>query len=107
VLGILLTVYPWPLGTQADPLAPAPVGIHPEWYFMAPFQLLKALGHWLPGTPGEIVGMAGVTAAAALWALVPLCDRGDLRGRSAAATAFGYLVLLGTVGLTVWGYLAL
>jgi quinol-cytochrome oxidoreductase complex cytochrome b subunit len=41
VLGALAALLPWELGTKADPFAPAPAGIRPEWYFM--FQTLKKI----------------------------------------------------------------
>ena len=44
ILALLASVFPWTLGKQSDSLAPAPVGIHPEWYFMSPFEMLKMLG---------------------------------------------------------------
>lgn len=44
LLALLASVFPWDLGKPADSLMPAPNGIHPEWYFMAPFQMLKILG---------------------------------------------------------------
>lgn len=38
VLGTLAALMPWELGTKADPFAPAPAGIRPEWYFLAVFR---------------------------------------------------------------------
>ena len=38
------------------------MGIHPEWYFMSPFEMLKMLGIVLPGEAGEIAGIAAVHA---------------------------------------------
>jgi quinol-cytochrome oxidoreductase complex cytochrome b subunit len=34
VLAALAAFYPWELGTKADPFAPVPAGIRPEWYFL-------------------------------------------------------------------------
>ena len=45
ILALLASVFPWSLGKQSDSLAPAPMGIHPEWYFMSPFEMLKILGN--------------------------------------------------------------
>ena len=38
------------------------MGIHPEWYFISPFEMLKLLGmvKWLQGEPGEIAGILAV-----------------------------------------------
>ena len=49
VLALLASVFPWALGKQYDALAPAPMGIHPEWYFMSPFEMLKLLGFVFSG----------------------------------------------------------
>lgn len=108
VLVILVAIWPWELGPQADSLAPAPVGIHPEWYFMSQFQLLKVLGSWFPGTIGEILGILIFLAAGVVWALVPLIDRRDGTRRAArVATWIGIGALAGLVVFTVWGYAVL
>ena len=43
VLAALAALFPWELGEKADPFAPAPAGIKPEWYFLFMFQTLKFL----------------------------------------------------------------
>jgi cytochrome b6 len=108
VLALLASVYPWELGPQADPLSPAPVGIHPEWYFMSQFHLLKVLGNWFPGATGEIIGILLFTAGGIVWALVPLFDRRD-KGQNVAriATWIGFIALATIIILTAWGYAAL
>ena len=108
VLVVLAAIFPWDLGPQADPLAPAPKGIHPEWYFMSQFQLLKVLGNWLPGAPGEFAGVALFTAGGLLWALIPLYDIRTPAGRRARhATWIGFLALAGLIATTLWGYMGL
>jgi quinol-cytochrome oxidoreductase complex cytochrome b subunit len=108
ILAVLASIYPWDLGPQADPLQPAPLGIHPEWYFMSQFQVLKVLGDWIPGTAGEFVGMGLFTVAMIGWTLVPLYDTSSERGRRARnATYFGLLILIGGIVTTIWGYLAI
>ena len=62
ILALLASVFPWALGKQFDSLAPAPVGIHPEWYFMSPFEMLKLLGSVLPGEAGRDRGHAALHA---------------------------------------------
>ena len=108
VLSLLALMYPWGLGPQADPLKPAPLGIHPEWYFMSSFQMLKVFGAWFPGTAGEMVGMARVHPRAglvAVGALVRWIDR--LRARAVRAAWFGLFVLAVLLATTIWGYAAL
>jgi len=108
LLGLLVCMAPWDLGSEADPVSPAPAGIHPEWYFMAQFQLLKVLGAWMPGVVGEWVGMALMGGVLLVWLILPLVDRSRENRRAAAlGTWFNWLALAGMVALTVWGYAAL
>jgi len=105
-LALLASLYPWELGPQADPLAPAPMGIHPEWYFMSQFQILKVFGRWFPGADGEFLGIGLFTAGLAIWALIPLFDTRSSSGRRARmATWIGFLFLVGLIVTTIWGYL--
>lgn len=106
VMAVLAAMYPWPLGPQADPLAAAPLGIHPEWYFMSQFELLKILGRVVPGALGEYLGIGLFTAGGILWALIPLFDTRNASGaRARAATWFGWFALVALIALTVVGYI--
>jgi quinol-cytochrome oxidoreductase complex cytochrome b subunit len=108
LLAVLAALFPWDLGQPADPIKPAPIGIHPEWYFMSQFQVLKVLGQWFPGAAGEILGILIFTVGLVLWFLVPLYDRDrTLLRRATYATYFGLLVLAGLVTTTVWAYAVL
>jgi cytochrome b6 len=108
VVTILATLYPWDLGKPADALAPAPAGIHPEWYFMSQFQLLKAVGAWIPGLAGEITGMLLFTVVIVVLALIPLFDTSTSAGRRGRMASWaGVAILGGMLGLTIWGYAAL
>ena len=107
VLALLAAVFPWDLGAQADSLKPAPVGIHPEWYFMSQFQVLKIIGRLAPGFAGELLGMLIFTAGLIGWFLIPLYDGNSESGRRARRTTwFGLIVLAGFIVTTIWGYLA-
>ena len=83
ILALLASVFPWTLGKQADPLVPAPSGIHPEWYFMSPFEMLKLLGNVLPGRGGRIAGILIFTLGIALWVLIPFYDINKESGQRA------------------------
>lgn len=108
ILALLASLFPWELGQQADALKPAPNGIHPEWYFMSQFQVLKVLGDWVPGVAGEFLGMGIFTIGIILWMLVPLYDiKSPVGSRARVATYFGLAVLIGTIVTTIWGYLAI
>jgi len=108
VLALLAAVFPWSLGPAADALTPAPMGIHPEWYYMSSFQVLKLFGAWFPGESGEFLGLGLFNLGLVLWFLVPLFDtttRTGLWGRR--ATWFGFLVLAILIVTTIWGYAVL
>lgn len=107
-LALLASLFPWQLGPQADPLASAPNGIHPEWYFMSQFQVLKAFGEWFPGMTGEVLGIGLFTIGGIVWGLIPLYDKdskNEMRAR--VATWIGFGAIVGLIGLTIWGYAAL
>ncbi len=108
VLTVFAFLFPWDLGPQADVLKPAPPGIHPEWYFMSQFQVLKIIGQLIPGMAGEIFGIVLFTAGFVLWFLIPLYDTSTVRGlRARRATWFGLFVLAVLIVTTAWGYLAI
>jgi len=105
VLALLASVFPWQLGKQFDALAPAPVGIHPEWYFMSPFEMLKMLGAVLPGEIGEIAGLLLFTLGIVLWILIPFYDSRTENGRRARnAHYFGLLAMFLLLATTAIGY---
>jgi len=105
ILALLASVFPWQLGKQFDALAPAPAGIHPEWYFMSPFEMLKVLGSILPGEAGEIAGLLLFTLGMVLWILIPFYDvrKGPSR-RARNAHYFGLLAVVLLLATTAIGY---
>jgi cytochrome b6 len=105
LLVLLAALFPWQLGPPADPLGSAPLGIHPEWYFMSQFALLKLLGMVLHGSAGEMVCGGLMTAAMLLWGLIPFIDTRAAGGRRARqVTYLGVLALAVVLALTVLGY---
>lgn len=105
VLALLASVFPWSLGKQYDSLSPAPLGIHPEWYFMSPFEMLKVLGTILPGEAGEIAGLLLFTLGIALWVLIPFYDtRKDSGRRARTAHYFGIVAVVLLLTTTAIGY---
>lgn len=108
VLALLAAVFPWSLGPAADALTPAPMGIHPEWYYMSSFQVLKLFGAWFPGEIGEFLGLGLFNLGLVLWFLVPLFDSTTKAGAwGRRATWFGFLVLGVLIVTTIWGYAVL
>ena len=109
VLAALAAIFPWELGEKADPFAPAPPDIRPEWYFMFMFQTLK----WVPGgsslgLENEVWPILGFGLLGLVAFLLPFLDRGLVRrGRSPLVTAAAVVVLLFIVAMTAVGYHAL
>ncbi len=107
VLGITVTLstfFPPEIGIKADPLAPAPENIKPEWYFLFLFQTLKLF-------PGEILGLNGETIAIVLislgilfFFLIPFFDRKSSRGEPSplftwiAVIYTAYFVVMTAIG---------
>jgi cytochrome b6 len=75
IIAALAAYFPAHLGEKADPFAPAPVGIKPEWYFMFMFQTLKYLPAHILGLEGEMVGIMGFGIAGLVLLLVPFIER--------------------------------
>jgi len=75
ILAAMAAFLPAHLGVKADPFAPAPAGIKPEWYFMFMFQTLKYLPAHILGIEGELVGIAGFGVLGGILLFVPFLDR--------------------------------
>ncbi len=104
-LAALAALFPWELGVKADPYAPAPAGIKPEWYFGWMFQTLRMIPSHILGLEGELVGILGIGAVAALWVVAPVLD--DPKGRGPRArfwTLVGVFAILYVVGFTLLMY---
>ncbi|MGA8311683.1 MAG: hypothetical protein WB755_16740, partial [Terriglobales bacterium] len=97
---------PWELGTKADPFAPAPAGIRPEWYFMFMFQTLKMIPAKIWRLDGEVIGILVFGAAGVIWTLLPFLERNG-KGRSQRwILGAGIFALAYMASMTVYGYLA-
>jgi len=106
VLGALAALAPWGLGTKADPFAPAPAGIRPEWYFMFMFQTLKLIPAKVWRLDGEVIGILGFAAAGMVWTLLPFLERNG-KGRSQRwILGAGIFALMYMASMTVYGYFA-
>lgn len=113
ILAILAVFFPdgigvvhWPLGTKADPFAPPPAVIRPEWYFMFAFQALKLLPPHIWFIEGELFGIVIFTVGGLVWALVPFLDRKSAAGqKSKLFKLFGIFVLLFIIVMTILGYI--
>jgi cytochrome b6 len=100
-LAALAAFFPAELGEKADPFAPAPIGIKPEWYFMFMFQTLKYLPSHILGLEGEMVGILGFSVAGVLLFLVPFLDRRTARGEKwLGLAAIAFIIVLTILGYT-------
>jgi cytochrome b6 len=105
MLAVLAAFFPTELGQKADPFAPAPAGIKPEWYFMFMFQTLKYLPSRILGIDGDIVGILGFGVAGLFLLLVPFLDRRGARGQSSPLfTLAGMAMVVYMLLLTYFGY---
>jgi cytochrome b6 len=106
-LAALAAFFPAELGEKADPFAPAPIGIKPEWYFMFMFQTLKYLPSHILGLEGEMVGILGFSVAGVLLFLVPFLDRRTARGEESNLFKWlGLAAIAFIIVLTILGYTA-
>lgn len=102
LIALLAVFFPWELGLKADPLAPAPAGIRPEWYFMFMFQTLKLLPAHIWLIEGEVFGIMMFGLGAVVWLLVPfLYSEKNARLWNGVGIGFlGFIIIM-----TIWGYL--
>jgi cytochrome b6 len=106
VLGALAALLPWNLGEKADPFAPAPAGIKPEWYFLFMFQSLKLIPAKIFGVDGELLGVLSFGAIATVALLLPFLDRERPINTSRWITRLGVLALTYMVVMTIYGHFA-
>ena len=106
VLGALAALFPWELGSKADPFASAPAGIKPEWYFMFMFQTLKLIPAKVGPIDGELLGIALFGVAGAVWVLLPFFNPTG-KGRGAKVImGLGIFALSYMIVMTIYGYMA-
>lgn len=102
VLAALSALFPWELGTKADPFSSAPEGIQPEWYFLFMFQTLKLIPTYIGPFEGEVVGVLFFGACGLVVLLTPFLDRGRTsRGilNGLVTVAVVYFIVM-----TAWGW---
>lgn len=102
----LALIFPWELGLKADPFAPAPAGIKPEWYFMFMFQTLKFLPAHILFLEGEVLGIMAFGLAMLLWMFIPFIKVKEKPGsKIKLMTIVGIVIIAFIVIMTVIGYL--
>jgi len=107
LLALLAVFFPWELGNKADPLASAPAGIRPEWYFMFMFQTLKYIPGHVGPIDGELLGVFLFSIAGGFWLIIPFLDRKSSAGqKSRWLTYAGIFVVMYVIIFTIVGWLA-
>ncbi len=105
LVGILCVFLPWEIGQKADPLAPTPLGIKPEWYFTFMFTTLKIIPAHVVFIEGEKLAILGFMLGGLLWMLVPFLDkRAGREKRSPLFTWIGWAVVVYIVIMTTLTY---
>ena len=107
VVAVLAVYFPWELGVKADPFAPAPAGIQPEWYFMFMFQTLKLLPAYVWFIEGELLGIGGFGIAILLFNIWPFIDFKTNKGeKQVLVPVLGIAAVIFIIFFTIYGYLA-
>jgi cytochrome b6 len=95
VLICLATILPWGLGEKADPLASAPFGIRPEWYFLPLYETLKIAPSAVLSVSGELIVNFLVVLGSSFWFIIPFIDRKASREeKSKPFVALGIILIL-------------
>lgn len=105
-LGVLAALFPWGLGAKADPFAPAPAGIKPEWYFLFAFQTLKLIPAKVLFIDGEILGVLAFGAAGLCWLALPFLGSKNNSVAHRWIMALGVCALAYIASMTVYGYVS-
>ena len=91
----LAVFLPPEIGVKADPLAPPPENVKPEWYFLFLMQTLKLFPGSILGMNGETIAIVLVSAAILFFFLIPFFDKKSSRGeKSPLFTWIGVIYLL-------------
>ncbi len=105
VLATLAAIFPWELGEKADPFAPAPAGIRPEWYFVFMFQTLKYIPSKIAGMDGEVLGIVFFGLLGLLLVITPFITSEKRPGKISLLPIAGVGALLYILILSAFAYL--
>ncbi|MDP3790936.1 MAG: cytochrome b N-terminal domain-containing protein [Candidatus Omnitrophota bacterium] len=101
----LSVMFPWELGKKADPFAPTPIGIKPEWYFVWMFQTLKIIPSKILLFDGEVLGILAFGAAGLALVILPFMDIWARREkRNPLLSILGVCVILYMLVMTYLAY---
>lgn len=83
---------PVDLGIKSDPLASAPTGIKPDWYFVPLYQTLRMLPGELLGINAEVLINTLVAMGSLAVFCLPFLDRGDRSGNVLRVAGLAFLL---------------
>jgi cytochrome b6 len=110
VTGVLVTLavfLPPEIGVKADPLAPPPENVKPEWYFLFLMETLKLFPGSFLGMNGETIAILVVSGAILFFFLIPFFDKKSAQGeKSPLFTWIGVIYLLYFLTMTAVGFLS-
>ncbi|MBN1663875.1 MAG: cytochrome bc complex cytochrome b subunit [Deltaproteobacteria bacterium] len=110
VLGVVVTLAvlaPPEIGIKADPLAPPPANIKPEWYFLMVLETLKLFPGTIFGLNGETIAIICVVVGISFLFLIPFFDRKANRGEeSTVFTVIAVIYVVYFVVMTAVGFLS-
>ncbi|MFQ6070723.1 MAG: cytochrome bc complex cytochrome b subunit [Candidatus Aminicenantales bacterium] len=105
LIGVLCVFFPWEVGEKADPFAPTPIGIKPEWYFTFMFTTLKLIPSHILYIEGEILAIFGFITGGIFWMLVPFLDKKAAgEKKSPLFSIIGWTVIIYIIVMTVLTY---
>jgi cytochrome b6 len=101
VLLCLATILPADIGEKADPLASAPFGIKPEWYFLPLYQSLKIVPSTIFSISGEFFVNLLVLVGSGFWLAIPFLDRKASRNQRSIPFVIIGIVLIFYLAITI------
>ncbi len=88
----------------ANPYGTTPVGIKPEWYFLASYQILRLMPAVLLGISGKTLGVVAQVVFILVFLLLPIWYRRKAHQRPGWAFRLGVTAaIFAFIGLTIWG----
>jgi cytochrome b6 len=107
IIGAICVFLPWEVGLKADPFAPTPLGIKPEWYFTFMFTTFKIVPAHVFSLEGEVLAILAFMLGGLLWMFIPIIDRRAAKERqSPAISVIGFLIVAYIAVMTALTYLA-
>lgn len=101
LLLFLALMFPVQLGVKANPLASAPVGIKPEWYFLSLFETLRLVPSQILSINGEMIVNLGVMLVGLMVFIIPVIDRNASRNQSSPIFTVIGLIAIAYMAVTM------